>query len=137
MEAGRYVPSIPLGEMTPAQLLAVADQTDLENVRRFEIEVGQEAARRLVEDKRLSDETLHQATQALIWALEQNFYLDKSNAAVHNAAVRFSPATFRLAEVLGAMADELEWETDALGQHWGTLSEVLTHRGQYAEDPGR
>jgi hypothetical protein len=87
--------------------------------------------------KVLSEEVVKQATQALLWALEQNFHADKMNAAVHNAAVRFSPITFRLAEVLGAMAEELEWDTDALGQHWGTIAAVLTDKGQYAEDPGR
>lgn len=74
-------------------------------------------------------------TEMLVWALKQNYYLDKSNATVHTAAVRYSPLTFRLAEVV-ADSQFLDM-TDPDGEAVHILAEVLAHVGTYAEDPGR
>lgn len=64
----------------------------------------------------------------LLYECFRHFYgLDHSNAAVHTAAVRYSPITFRLAEHLvhyGFAEDE--WVID-----------VMTHAGTYLEDRGR
>lgn len=58
--------------------------------------------------------------------------MDEANAAVHVADVRYSPLTFRLAELLE------DWELDYLAEPAGeAVKTVLTHRGRYAEDPGR
>jgi hypothetical protein len=53
-------------------------------------------------------------------------YMDQANAKVHVGEVRYSPLTFRLAEALSATG----WRSDA-------IMDVMAHRGQYAEDPGR
>jgi hypothetical protein len=54
------------------------------------------------------------------------FHMDNANAQMHVSDTRYSPITFRLAE---ALQDLIETT--------GELDEVLTHRGRYAEDPGR
>lgn len=66
----------------------------------------------------------------LLWCFTQNYHLDKSNAAIHCAPVRFSPITFRLATALTAHWPEGEDITSE-------MSEVLGHIGAYAEDRGR
>jgi hypothetical protein len=71
----------------------------------------------------------------LLWALKQNYHLDKSNAAVHTSPVRYSPLTFRLAEALVDMGFLERSEPDPEGVH--ILAEVTTDAGAYAEDPGR
>ena len=64
--------------------------------------------------------------EAASWALKHLYHEDRANAAMHCAAVRFSPITFRLAEALRDIDP-----TDEI------VAEVLMHRGTYAEDPGR
>jgi hypothetical protein len=61
------------------------------------------------------------------FALEHFFHMDKANASIHTADVRFSPITFRLAETLFRC-----------GVHGHVAAnEVLKARGQYEEDKGR
>ena len=64
------------------------------------------------------------------WAFLQNYYLDKSNACVHCAPVRFSPLTFRLHAALVILWSEDEHETRE-------MAEVAEHVGLYEEDKGR
>lgn len=64
--------------------------------------------------------------EAASWALAHFYYADRANATMHCAKVRFSPITFRLAEVLAPLDP-----TDEIA------AEIMTHRGQYAEDAGR
>ena len=66
----------------------------------------------------------------LMWCFQQNYYLDKSNAAVHCAPVKFSPITFRIAMVLFELWDPHEEWT-------GGMHEVKGHMGQYDWDYGR
>ena len=54
---------------------------------------------------------------------------DIANAAIHTSAVRYSPITFRLAEVLV--------DTEVSGVVEYALENVLNHLGTYEEDPGR
>ena len=65
------------------------------------------------------------------WAFRQNYHLDKSNAAVHCAPVRFSPLTFRLYETLVEV-----WPTHFIA-HTDEMNEVRRHIGEYALDGGR
>jgi hypothetical protein len=58
-------------------------------------------------------------------------FYDAMNAAVHTAAVRYSPITFRVAEALEGREEMLPEDVQDL------LSSVLAHRGAYQEDPGR
>lgn len=68
--------------------------------------------------------------EVLIWAFQQNYHLDKSNAAVHCAPVRFSPITFRLYAAL-----QRDWpDSEDISAE---MAEVRFHVGQYAEDTGR
>ena len=63
----------------------------------------------------------------ILWqAFRHMYHADHSNAAMHCAAVRYSPLTFRLAEQLGE-----------LGRHGMEIDGVLSDAGTYAEDPGR
>ena len=69
-------------------------------------------------------------TEVLLWCFLQNYFLDKSNACVHCAPVKFSPITFRLYEVLIAF-----WPDDEdIVQE---MAEVKSHHGKYEEDRGR
>ncbi len=61
------------------------------------------------------------------FAFEQNYHADKSNAAIHCSPVRFSPLTFRLAEIL----------TDTAFKYDPGVQEVLQDLGSYPEDKGR
>ena len=70
------------------------------------------------------------APEVLLWCFQQNYHADKMNAAVHCAPVRFSPITFRIYETM--MAD---WPEDE--DITAEMAEVRSHRGVYAEDPGR
>lgn len=67
---------------------------------------------------------------AISWSFGQNFHADKMNACIHTVPVRFSPLTFRLAEILLATWPDGEDIT-------AELAEVRSHLGAYAEDPGR
>ena len=63
------------------------------------------------------------------------FHMDKANAAVHLADVRFSPITFRLQEVL--YPDPQPGGVRERGAVWDALYEVYAHNGSYEKDPGR
>jgi hypothetical protein len=64
-----------------------------------------------------------------LWQSFAHFYhLDKSNAAFHCSAVRFSPITFRLAEHLWSFQN---YHSNA------ALREVIFDLGEYVEDAGR
>ena len=70
----------------------------------------------------------------LLWECFRHFvHLDESNAAVHCSPVRYSPITFRLAEVL----DATEVPPDLSVVNGQLLDAVMTHRGAYPEDMGR
>ena len=65
-----------------------------------------------------------------LWHAFSHFYhLDKSNAAFHTSAVRFSPITFRLAEHLWVEHPNYHVNED--------LRTVILDSGQYDEDMGR
>lgn len=74
-------------------------------------------------------------TLDLLWLCFQHFaHLDRSNAPIHAAAVRYSPLTFRLAEKLSdldiASEPPLTFDDRLLGA-------VLADAGKYTEDKGR
>jgi hypothetical protein len=64
------------------------------------------------------------------WAFTHFYNMDKGNAAMHCAPVRFSPITFRLAEFL---RDTMP----LLSLHSPEYNEVMDHLGRYPEDNGR
>jgi hypothetical protein len=66
----------------------------------------------------------------LLWSFKQNYYLDKANACVHCAPVRFSPITFRLYQALAGL-----WAQDEAFTR--EMVEVGEHIGKYEEDKGR
>lgn len=58
---------------------------------------------------------------------------DLANAAIHNASVRYSPITFRLAELLSDIG-----EATAVGVAFDMqVMAVLEDKGKYDEDKGR
>jgi hypothetical protein len=67
---------------------------------------------------------------ALLWAFTYMYHMDKANACMHCAPVRFSPLTFLLAQSFLT-----EWDED-LGLT-PELIEVRDHIGKYELDPGR
>jgi hypothetical protein len=69
--------------------------------------------------------------EVLTFAFTQNYHADKSNAAIHCSPVRFSPLTFRLAEILIREADS------NVVLYTAELAEVIEHLGKYREDAGR
>ena len=69
-------------------------------------------------------------TEAALWALRQNYHLDRANAAVHCAPVRFSPLTFALYESLADTEDVSNADL-YMFQH------LERDHGAYALDPGR
>lgn len=66
----------------------------------------------------------------VLWCFEHFFHMDKANACMHCAPVRFSPITFRLAEFLNKGYPAMFVESH-------DLNEVLHHSGMYEEDAGR
>lgn len=83
-----------------------------------------EAAQEKVEELR---EQMRRHTQAVTYAFVHFYHQDCAHAAVHCSGVRFSPLTFRLAEMLEDMGLDIGQEQ----------FHVLSHRGSYEEDPGR
>jgi hypothetical protein len=65
-------------------------------------------------------------TGPMLWSLEYFAHMDRANAAVHCATVKYSPITFRLANTLYELSMD-----NAL------ISEVRSHQGAYEEDTGR
>ena len=68
--------------------------------------------------------------EVLLWCFQQNYHLDKSNAAVHCSPVRFSPLTFRIYETL---MERWPINEDITAE----MAEVRSHCGVYKEDLGR
>lgn len=67
-------------------------------------------------------------TKMVLWQSFRHFvHMDEANAAMHTAPVRYSPITFRLAEVL----------VEDFGFGNILVESVYSDRGLYAEDPGR
>jgi hypothetical protein len=67
--------------------------------------------------------------EVLLWCFTQNYHLDKSNACVHCAPVRFSPLTFRIYQTLVTV-----WPKEDVSRE---MIEVRDHLGKYEEDKGR
>ena len=65
--------------------------------------------------------------EAVRYSFYYFYHLDKANACVHKAQVKYSPITFELARVLFDIAPT---------QHTA-VNEVLSHVGKYELDPGR
>lgn len=66
----------------------------------------------------------------MLWCFDYFFHMDKANACMHNAPVKFSPITFRLMDSLMET-----WNPDKdITQE---MAEVRYHKGQYELDPGR
>ena len=68
--------------------------------------------------------------EAALWALQHFEAMDRSNAAMHCAPVRYSPITFRLAT---ALKDVTPDDEDVAEE----IAIVMRHRGMYDMDPGR
>ena len=68
--------------------------------------------------------------EILLWCFQQNYHLDKSNAAIHCAPVRFSPVTFRILERMLELWPDYEDITQE-------MTEVRSHIRLYEEDKGR
>lgn len=66
---------------------------------------------------------------AALWAFEYFYHMDKANACVHCAPVKFSPITFRLLDAL-----LMAWGPSDITQE---MAEVRSHNGQYELDEGR
>jgi hypothetical protein len=72
----------------------------------------------------------------LTFCFEHFYGMDRANAAVHCAVVRFSPITFRLAEAV--VEEQARRDSPILlGVTQEAIAEVLAHRGAYEEDKGR
>lgn len=68
------------------------------------------------------------------WQAFRHFlHLDEANAAIHCAPTRYSPLTFRLAEVLSV----LYWPMDRGGPRDVAVLQVMGDHGAYEEDKGR
>ena len=68
--------------------------------------------------------------EAALWAFLHFEAMDRANAQIHCAPVRYSPITFRLGRALREAWDEGEDIPEEM--QW-----VGQHDGLYAEDPGR
>ena len=62
------------------------------------------------------------------------YHQDHANAAMHCATVRYSPITFRFAELIHAAAYDDEYFTGDLADH---VMRVINDKGAYEEDKGR
>jgi hypothetical protein len=71
------------------------------------------------------------------WAFLYFYYMDKANACMHLAPVRFSPITFSMAERLEKEYQDDDIEAEILADLVPGLQEVQSHRGRYEVDPGR
>jgi hypothetical protein len=67
---------------------------------------------------------------ALLWSFQHFFHMDKANACMHCAPVRFSPVTFRCLDDLLAHWPDDEDVTQE-------MAEVKYHHGKYELDSGR
>lgn len=90
----------------------------------------------VIEDSKFSwiyngNEWVKMSTQSTtLWSFEYFYHMDKANACMHLAPVKFSPITFHL-----ALALMEEWPQDEdITQE---LAEVRDHIGKYELDQGR
>lgn len=72
--------------------------------------------------------------EAAMVALRLVYHQDHANAAMHVGTVRYSPLTFRLAEVI---IEDDDFVAGLGGEDMHVLHQVITDKGAYAEDPGR
>jgi hypothetical protein len=68
---------------------------------------------------------------ATLWAFEYFYYMDKANACVHCAPVKFSPITFELYDRL--TDPHAFWS----GSYTPEMMEVEEHKNMYELDKGR
>lgn len=73
---------------------------------------------------------MNELIEAALWAFQNFEALDRANAAIHCAPVRYSPLTFRLAASLNDVWPPDEDITEEIAR-------VLAHVGMYEQDPGR
>jgi hypothetical protein len=66
----------------------------------------------------------------LLWCFQYFYHMDKANACMHTAPVKFSPITFNLAV---SLLDDWPKDEDITQE----LAEVRDHIGKYELDPGR
>jgi hypothetical protein len=66
----------------------------------------------------------------ILWAFLYLYHMDKANACIHCAPVRFSPITFNLFQ---ALMDGWPQTEDIIQE----MAEVRSHVGEYQADPGR
>lgn len=69
---------------------------------------------------------MNELMEAAHWALEHFYHMDKANATMHCAPVKFSPITFRLAGAINVLSNESP-----------IVREVMRHKGRYDLDEGR
>ena len=74
---------------------------------------------------------------ATYWAFLHFYFMDKANACMHMAPVKFSPITFQLAKNVEDEYGELGYDEDILTDFSPEFGEVMRHRGRYEVDPGR
>lgn len=66
----------------------------------------------------------------LQWAFEYFYHMDKANACMHHAPVKFSPITFGLcADLFDAWPEDFDVTPE--------MAEVRNHTGKYELDTGR
>ena len=65
-----------------------------------------------------------------LWSFEYFYHVDKANACMHRAPVKFSPITFMLVDELFA---DLPLDQDCTSE----MTEVKSHKNQYELDKGR
>lgn len=82
-------------------------------------------------------ENLYEIARALYESFRHFYHLDRSNAAMHMAPVRYSPITFRLAEVLTDNSRGVYIVVVNEGWSEHELDVVMHDRGLYPEDRGR
>lgn len=85
----------------------------------------------------MTDAERRAESSALWWAFVHVYHEDHANAAMHTAAVRYSPITFRLAECLSREERTLDLAEMSLGGFLHELVQVQNHAGRYNEDKGR
>jgi hypothetical protein len=73
---------------------------------------------------------MNELREAALWALQHFEAMDRANAAIHCAPVKYSPITFRLATSLKDSWDIREDITEEMAR-------VIHHREMYGLDFGR
>lgn len=76
------------------------------------------------------DKGVKMVDDVMLWCFQYFFHMDKANACMHNAPVKFSPITFRL---MGSLMETWNPDEDITQE----MAEVRSHVNQYELDPGR